>query len=514
MEGHFKELIRDDPFEYTFGRWLRLDAEQREARCVKFNIDELCKRVLSLCPSATSVQSCQKLEGGFSKAFIITTDDGKRLVAKFPTSVAGPPRLVTNSEVATIAYLKSHTKIPIPSVLDWSDDPTNPVGSAYIIMEHANGVPLDRAWPKMSVPQRVKCVGSICKQIMPMSKIDFPAYGSIYFSNATFLRDESTKKVDENYRIGPSCGVRYWDCDIGHTKYYHYGKPNRGPWTNLSQYAAGLIDTGLGRLPPPKQLEGKLQRPFQGSVDEHLELLQAGSKVLQQLVKNIHIESNKAPTMFHSDLHKRNIFVSEENPTIVTGFIDWQHTRIEPAFYYADEAPDFATLPAPDEETDKKHADKQKELDALCSQAYVTGLALLSPRLNAARNLDETLLRPFRYCHRTWRDSIVPFTYELREVQKHWDTLGFKEPCSLPPNFTDLEPTRVYEERQEMFDNFLEIKKDLLEMVGTDDEGWVLPELLEEKKKIHQSLYEAIMSDVEEGKDWNDMESVWPFDHD
>ena len=97
-------MIRSDPFEHTFGRWLRLDAEQREARRVKFNVDQLCKRVLSLCPSAGSIRSCQKLEGGFSKAFVITTDDGTRLVAKFPTSVAGDPRLVTNSEVATMEY--------------------------------------------------------------------------------------------------------------------------------------------------------------------------------------------------------------------------------------------------------------------------------------------------------------------------------------------------------------------------------------------------------------------------
>lgn len=97
-------VIESDPFKHTFGRWLRLDAEQREARRVTFNIDQLCKKVLSLCPSAISIQSCQKLEGGFSKAFVITTDDGKRLVAKFPTSVAGPAGLVTNSEVATISY--------------------------------------------------------------------------------------------------------------------------------------------------------------------------------------------------------------------------------------------------------------------------------------------------------------------------------------------------------------------------------------------------------------------------
>ncbi|KAK2789274.1 hypothetical protein FQN51_002723 [Onygenales sp. PD_10] len=514
-EHHFKEMIGSDPFDYTSGRWLRLDDEQRKARRVKFNIHQLLKRVLSLSPSAVSIKSCRKLEGGFSKVFVFTTNDGKQVVAKFPTSVAGPPEQVTDSEVATMTYLKSHTKIPIPAVLDWSDDPSNPIGSAYIIMEHADGISLDQAWPKMTVPQRIKCVGSITKQIVEMSKINFPAYGSLYFSDASFLQHQSTYPVDEKYSIGPSCGVIYWDRDIGHRKYYHYAKPNRGPWRDISEYTSALIDAGLGRLPPSEQVAGKWQRPFQGSIDEHIQLLHSGSKVLQQLANNIHIQNNKAPTMFHSDLNKRNIFVSAQDPMVATGFIDWQLTRVEPAFYYADQVPDFAALPIASEETQAEDKlSEGSELDTLCSQAYAAGLGILSPRLNNARNVDETLLRPFRYCHRTWRDSIVPFTYELLELQKHWDTLGFQESCSLATDFMSSDRARVYREREEIFNDFLEIKKDLLEMVETDDDGWVFPELFKEKKTLNQSLYETIMSDIEDENDWKDMESAWPLDHD
>ena len=100
-----------------------------------------------------------------------------------------------------------------------------------------------------------------------------------------------------------------------------FAKPNRGPcltwdyhlWSkwkpmtvlgrSLSEYASVLIDAGLGRVPPPEQLMGELQKPFQGSVDEHFRLLHTGSIALQQLVNNTHIQNNKAPTMFHSDVH-------------------------------------------------------------------------------------------------------------------------------------------------------------------------------------------------------------------
>lgn len=71
-----------------------------------FDFNRLCERILSLCPSATSIEACQKIEGGFSRAFIITTNDGRRIVAKLPTHVAGPAAYVTNSEVAMITYCK------------------------------------------------------------------------------------------------------------------------------------------------------------------------------------------------------------------------------------------------------------------------------------------------------------------------------------------------------------------------------------------------------------------------
>ncbi|PGG97356.1 hypothetical protein AJ79_09227 [Helicocarpus griseus UAMH5409] len=136
-------------FAYTAGRWLHLDKPQRDARYIEFDFGRLCEKVLSLCPSATSIQSYQKLEGGFNKAFVFRTNNDKHVVAKFPTSVAGPARYVTNSEVATITYLQRNTKIPIPAILDWSDGPTNSIGVAYIIMEHAGGVLLQEAWENM-----------------------------------------------------------------------------------------------------------------------------------------------------------------------------------------------------------------------------------------------------------------------------------------------------------------------------------------------------------------------------
>jgi hypothetical protein len=92
------------PYEYTDGRWLKQDKLQHDARHLDFDFAALSAKAVALCPRARSVSACIKLEGGFNTAFLYTMDSGARIVARVPTHIAGPRRLTTNSEVATIAY--------------------------------------------------------------------------------------------------------------------------------------------------------------------------------------------------------------------------------------------------------------------------------------------------------------------------------------------------------------------------------------------------------------------------
>jgi hypothetical protein len=93
-----------DPYTYTSGRWLRCDELERESRLIRFDFDALCRRIIELCPGASSITSYDKKEGGFNRVFIFHTDTAKRIVARLPFELAGPSRLTTNSEVATIKY--------------------------------------------------------------------------------------------------------------------------------------------------------------------------------------------------------------------------------------------------------------------------------------------------------------------------------------------------------------------------------------------------------------------------
>lgn len=92
-----------EPYNYTSGRWLRRDTVERELRVIHFDFDALQRKIIELCPNASAITSYEK-KGGFNRVFIFHTNNQERIIARLPFKLAGPPRLTTNSEVATIKY--------------------------------------------------------------------------------------------------------------------------------------------------------------------------------------------------------------------------------------------------------------------------------------------------------------------------------------------------------------------------------------------------------------------------
>jgi len=79
----------------------------------------------------------------------------------------------------------------------------------------------------MNTHQHMICVKNLARLIKSMANLPFPAYGSIYFANASI--DPKLKVPLGDFCIGPHCGRDYWDCTAGEKRYYLQKKPNRGP---------------------------------------------------------------------------------------------------------------------------------------------------------------------------------------------------------------------------------------------------------------------------------------------
>ncbi|THV72328.1 hypothetical protein D6D27_09613 [Aureobasidium pullulans] len=323
-----------NPHENTSGRWLHRNKEQTEARYIQFDYDALCRKAVEQCPGSQSVAECKKIEGGSNRVFLFTMDDEQTLIARLPFSLAGPSRLVIHSEVAAIAYIKSKRSIPVREIVCWCDDSSNPIGTEYILMRPVPGVQLHGRWETMTSSEHLSCIESISKLMAQVAELEFLAYGNIPIP-ARMKRDFA-----DGFCVGPHCGSTYWNCAPGEASIYRQ-MSDKGPWPDLFSYCKSLVASARSRIPASAPED---QLPYRGSIQEHVKFVTDCEAVLYDLIKEPQVQRVARPTLLHADLHKRNIFVSDSEPSKITGIIDWQSTSIEPAFVYANETPDFATL--------------------------------------------------------------------------------------------------------------------------------------------------------------------------
>jgi hypothetical protein len=296
---------------------------------------------------------------------------------------------------------------------------------------------------------------------------------------------------------------------------------------------SGQFDAGFSRI-PSAEIALKDALLYQGDIQEHLRLLKANEKVIPVLITNPLIKNVSRPTLLHADLHKRNIFVSEDDPTIITSVIDWQSTSIEPAFVYAQETPDLIPMqppPAsvlleagqtPEEDPDQppETAEEKKERERvekgiwLCRQTFEVGMRGWVPHISAARYTDSTLLRPLRYCSTSWRDSASAIRQDLIELSLSWAKLGLPGVCPYQPSLEELNNHAI---AYEQFDVKQKLKDHLMEIFQTDAEGWQPMETWELAKKLHKEAYESWIKEAREGGMENlDIEiaqKLWPWDH-
>ena len=80
------------------------EKQQVLKRRAKFNIQELCEVVTSVTKDGAPVSKIEKMEGGFSKALLITTKTGVEVIAKIPCPNAGRAMYSTASEAAVLRY--------------------------------------------------------------------------------------------------------------------------------------------------------------------------------------------------------------------------------------------------------------------------------------------------------------------------------------------------------------------------------------------------------------------------
>ena len=339
MHAHFLLEMSKRYVKFNYDAFVKVAVEAVSARsCTSF-------RKISEGLSFLSVPACtvwlHGIQGMFNRGFLLSFGNGAEAVARLPFPIVGSPHLVTASEVATMDFARTVLKIPVPRVLAWSSRPSN-VGTEFLICEKAPGVEMKEVWNNTQYQDFVN-LAHISKAIYDIEKkfisCQFSNYGSIFYkkdleglpqSNGLWA-DGRRHKASERFAIGP---MMIWDLWRGERSTMGI---DRGPcMSNLTtviltllsgvdpqSFVAGLVkceQEWIRRFAVPRPPGDPFFRSRDdNSPTKHIEALDMYLAASKHLVLD---GPFAAPTLWHTNLHQSNIFVSPTPPHDILAVID------------------------------------------------------------------------------------------------------------------------------------------------------------------------------------------------
>jgi serine/threonine protein kinase len=192
----------------------------------------------------------------------------------------------TKNEVYIMEYLLEHTTIPIPKLIDYSDDfKTSILSCEYLLMEKIYGNTLESVLDKLSEQTLVKTAIDMTDYVKQLRQIKLPQMNKIgsFYNKQMFLGGT----IEDG--------------------------PTLGPFNNLKEYITAHLRWAIQRIQTDEQL-------FQGG--KHLIFS------LSKIIDHAEIDPNLSnPTIkfhvTHTDLNSANILV-DENTGKVLAILDWE----------------------------------------------------------------------------------------------------------------------------------------------------------------------------------------------
>ncbi|KAH9871625.1 hypothetical protein J1614_005880 [Plenodomus biglobosus] len=519
-----EKINRQELFKYTNGRFLSREKELCDQRYLEFDLDQLCAVAASVGSSKSPICTIEKMEGGFSKALLMSKEDGSEVVAKLPFSIAGPSKYLTAPEAAILQYLHDHTKIPVPKLLAWNADSSNPVGAEYIIMEKAVGCQLMRKWGEMIDLSHLEFIKNLCKVEADLAAIEIPASGSLYLRESMGPGDKCiplSLEMDPlaKFCIGPSCERSWFGKDEVESA---QGRFDRGPWPTLPAFGVALAEREIARIEHnPKVVS---YGPPRGSTEEQLAVLRMAKEVFLKMNEKTLPGRFPRPTLWHTDLHMGNIYVSNEEPSQVVSLIDWQSIVISPLFLQV-RFPEFIRIgddyvlgneiPTLPENFNEMDDDDQaitfyKHSQTMLGKTNEAASGLKNKNIFKSLRLPPLFRQLFLRCGEAWEEGVVPLRACLIAIADTWEEAGFLGHC--PCNFSEDDIQRYQQEFEEYRDHH-KIYEIAREYLGTDAEDWIAPDDdFEEKQQRNKELLKICIDHcVEYGKSAEEMRRLWPY---
>lgn len=136
-------------------------------------------------------------EGGFNKLYQISYT-GHHTSYLLRVALPIEPYYKTESEVATIAYLRANTSIPVPQVFAWDSNANNELRFEWILMAKIDGIPLFDVWRKVPWERKLELTETMAGLIKQLRDRKFDYIGGLYFKRAV---DRGPRKLDSTVEL-------------------------------------------------------------------------------------------------------------------------------------------------------------------------------------------------------------------------------------------------------------------------------------------------------------------------
>ncbi|KZV98634.1 hypothetical protein EXIGLDRAFT_727361 [Exidia glandulosa HHB12029] len=376
------------------------DDREREAAADgphPLQVDRRIMREIVEDKTGSSVRTIKFLSSGtFHKAFLLRLEDERELV--FRIARRHMPRLKTESEVATLNYIRLHTSIPVPFVHHYDANPLNRMGGEYILMSKAPGIPLSKHYYHLSGDALRKLLRNVAELLIPLFAHRFPKTGSLYmnrplkyYQTRTPTQSLPDPQKDEFF-VGPIVSWSFFGGGRGENHAI-----DRGPWSSTKAYLTSATEREIATVQaecdgttahhrphlPPEDYEYDSSTDVSDNEDEHwrtarwargagglsdsdsepgelayrdyrrtqrssflvAHAMQRVETVRKEMKRFLDVmqslgafPSDGGKDEFSLDMHDislENIFVDEEDHSKVTCVIDWESTTVRPLWFCA-----------------------------------------------------------------------------------------------------------------------------------------------------------------------------------
>ena len=243
------------------------------------------------------------------------------------------------------------------------------------------------------------------------------------------------------------------------------------------------------------------------------------TSALKILLKADNVQDSSMPTLFHPDFDARNIFVSMDDPTKITGVIDWQSTAIEPALTFAVTVPDFAEELSHDKTLDASLDAEPSDVQADAHRCAHTWTALTHsyPKLGTAARLNPLLCHFLAAASSGRIDEEVHIRSLLTDMDQYWSALGLPGRSPYRPSPEDL---KCLEQSLDELETTQRLRVYLTRLLRCESDGWVngdkWEEILPKYRMEYEEFIRACVTSREKGEDEavaiSKGQRIWPFD--